>query len=205
MFCEHCGAELTALANFCAKCGAKDATHSTPDSSQSSASEQHGNVIDSVPVVRSAETLPAPADDSSFKKLDDFVGELEDVWDSQSFYEKFVWQAVRMVVVFAFVLWVLSMISPGYPTQLGRMTPGLVMGTDDWMSVPGVTAADYRALQVGMSYREVIDILGEEGEEILRFDGYVNYGWEGFDGNPVALTPTFIDGRLTAKAQLGLQ
>ena len=69
MFCEHCGAELTALANFCAKCGAKDATHSTPDSSQSSASEQQGNVIDSVPVVRPAETLPEPDEEITRARL----------------------------------------------------------------------------------------------------------------------------------------
>lgn len=71
---------------------------------------------------------------------------------------------------------------------------------------PIITMEKYKQLQSGMSYQQVITILGKEGEELSRNDmaGYttVMYQWsEGF-GNMNAM---FQNNHLVQKAQFGLK
>jgi len=74
-----------------------------------------------------------------------------------------------------------------------------------------ITLAQFDAIEMGMTYREVCDILGSGGELLSRADlgmgfTYVTelYMWEGnsLGGNAIV---TFQGGRAVAKAQFGLR
>lgn len=71
-----------------------------------------------------------------------------------------------------------------------------------------VTKAQYQALRDGISYRQAVQILGCEGEEMSSSEiaGYktVMYMWEGegFGGNMDAM---FQNDAMVSKAQFGLK
>ena len=71
----------------------------------------------------------------------------------------------------------------------------------------GVTMANFQRLETGMSYPEVVTILGQSGEEMSRSElaGYttVMYSWKkgAFGSNMNAM---FQNGKLISKAQFGL-
>jgi len=74
-----------------------------------------------------------------------------------------------------------------------------------------ITLAQFDAIEMGMTYREVCEILGSGGELLSRADlgmgfTYVTelYMWEGnsLGGNAIV---TFQGGRAVAKAQFGLR
>jgi len=73
---------------------------------------------------------------------------------------------------------------------------------------PGITMADYQQLRTGMTYPQVVAILGEEGEELssneIAGTRTVMYQWRAgaFGGNMNAM---FQDGKLIQKAQFGLR
>jgi hypothetical protein len=69
-----------------------------------------------------------------------------------------------------------------------------------------ITMEKFKQLQSGMSYQQVVDILGREGEELSRSDlaGYttVMYQWtEGFSN----MNAMFQNNSLVSKAQFGLK
>lgn len=73
---------------------------------------------------------------------------------------------------------------------------------------PGVTMENYLKLTTGMSYEEVVNILGVSGQESARTQAgdteIVIYTWfatKGF-GN---MNATFQNNKLTTKAQAGLE
>lgn len=72
----------------------------------------------------------------------------------------------------------------------------------------GITMAKFNQLETGMSYAEVVEILGEEGTELSRTDmmGIVTvmYSWDGksFASNMNAM---FQNDEMVSKAQLGLE
>ena len=71
-----------------------------------------------------------------------------------------------------------------------------------------VTAAEYARLATGMTYRQAVEIIGFEGEELSRSEiagiTTVMYQWTnpGFSG--ANMNAMFQDGRLVQKAQFGL-
>ena len=69
-----------------------------------------------------------------------------------------------------------------------------------------VTAAEYMAIQTGMSYREVIGIIGFPGEEISRADiaGYTTVMYQWTNRNGSNMNAMFQNGALVTKAQFGL-
>jgi hypothetical protein len=73
----------------------------------------------------------------------------------------------------------------------------------------GVNMKNYSKLQSGMSYEEVVAILGQNGEEISSNDiaGYKNvmYKWNGDSGFGANMNAMFQNGKLIQKAQYGLQ
>ncbi len=78
-------------------------------------------------------------------------------------------------------------------------------------AVSGITMAKYKKIKSGMTYQEVVKIIGEEGEESSRVEipGIpitVMYMWKakGFMamGN---MNATFQGNKLTTKAQFGLK
>lgn len=73
--------------------------------------------------------------------------------------------------------------------------------------VSGLTMANYNRLRNGMSYRQVIAIVGQPSQEVSRSEiaGYetVMYIWEGSWG--ANMNAMFQNGELVQKAQLGLK
>jgi ribosomal protein L32 len=71
---------------------------------------------------------------------------------------------------------------------------------------PTVTKAKYERLQEGMTYVQVLGIMGEAGEELSRSDiaGYstVMYAWKNSNGSN--MNAMFQNGRMVTKAQFGL-
>lgn len=70
----------------------------------------------------------------------------------------------------------------------------------------GLTYANYRRLQEGMTYPEVVKVLGSNGTEMSRVDlagsTTVMYSWQKWSG--ANMNATFQNGRLISKAQFGL-
>lgn len=108
-----------------------------------------------------------------------------------------------------------SEVMHGHPSTVGSSAaPASATPSNRITSAPppssyGVTLAGYSQLRTGMTYKEVIRILGREGVEISRNDlaGYttVMYQWEG-EGSPGAnMNAMFQNGRLIQKAQFGLR
>jgi hypothetical protein len=74
----------------------------------------------------------------------------------------------------------------------------------------GVTMANYNRLQMGMTYAQVVQILGKEGEELSSNEvgGYKieMYKWDGDGGGPGARIDAFFkNGKLDSKFQFALK
>ncbi len=71
---------------------------------------------------------------------------------------------------------------------------------------PSFTSSMYAQLQKGMTYRQVVDVLGNEGEQLSSsyFDGAANqvYVWANSDDSHICVV--FRDGTVLVKAQSGL-
>ena len=84
-----------------------------------------------------------------------------------------------------------------------------VPATEETRSRSGVTMANFRRLESGMSYEEVTGILGKEGEEISSSDiagiHTVMYQWMGDTGWGANMNVMFQDDKLIQKAQFGLK
>lgn len=72
---------------------------------------------------------------------------------------------------------------------------------------PVVTLEEYSRIHEGMTYEEVVAIIGEEGEELSRVNvsGFttVMYGWTNPSG--ANMNAMFQNGLLVSKAQFGLE
>ena len=77
----------------------------------------------------------------------------------------------------------------------------------------GVTMANYNRLQTGMTYAQVVQILGREGEKLSELGGngisadkIVMYQWDGDSGGPDAkINAFFKNGKLDSKLQFDLK
>ena len=76
-------------------------------------------------------------------------------------------------------------------------------------SSAGVTMANFSRLKTGMTYSQVVEILGKEGEELSsnEIGGYktVMYKWDGDAGWGSNMNAMFQNGKLNSKAQFGLK
>jgi hypothetical protein len=75
-------------------------------------------------------------------------------------------------------------------------------------SSAGVTMANFSQLKTGMTYAQVVKILGKDGEEMSsnEISGIktVMYKWDG-NGFAANMNAMFQNGKLMSKAQLGLK
>lgn len=83
------------------------------------------------------------------------------------------------------------------------------VSTSQSQNTTGVNMENYNKIQTGMSYEEVVSILGKEGEEMSSNDiaGYKNimYKWNGDSGFGANMNAMFQNGKLIQKAQFNLQ
>lgn len=74
---------------------------------------------------------------------------------------------------------------------------------------PKISKAEFEAIKTGMTYEEVVDIIGGEGELSSQVDiaGYNTkmYMWEGEGSIGANANATFQNNSLTSKAQFGLK
>jgi hypothetical protein len=83
------------------------------------------------------------------------------------------------------------------------------LSTPQPQNTSGVNMENYSKIQTGMSYEEVVAILGKQGEEMSSNDiaGYKNvmYMWDGDSGFGANMNAMFQNGKLIQKAQFNLQ
>lgn len=94
---------------------------------------------------------------------------------------------------------------PTYPPTLAVLAGNPPEGTDVCnLSYSALIKAMYeKCLLEGMGYISMSNLIGWAGEEISRSDDTVIYKWG--SGEQGILTATFVNGRLTAKSQMGLK
>jgi hypothetical protein len=83
------------------------------------------------------------------------------------------------------------------------------LSTPQPQNTSGVNMDNYNKIQTGMSYEEVVSVLGKQGEEMSSNDiaGYKNvmYKWDGDSGFGANMNAMFQNGKLIQKAQFGLK
>ena len=85
-------------------------------------------------------------------------------------------------------------------------------GQEDQQNKPTISKDEFNSISTGMTYDEVVEIIGSEGEVLSEVDldlgeefKTIMYFWEG-EGFPGAnANITFQGGKVTAKAQAGLK
>lgn len=68
-----------------------------------------------------------------------------------------------------------------------------------------ITFAQYEKIEVGMTFDEVIDILGGEGEALSEAENMVVYNYKGVGDTGANAVLAFQGGKLLTKAQSGLE
>ncbi|HEX8734251.1 MAG TPA: DUF3862 domain-containing protein [Pyrinomonadaceae bacterium] len=80
--------------------------------------------------------------------------------------------------------------------------------TSDGDSKPGLTLENFNRIKTGMSYKEVVEILGSEGESIMSVGGsqgdIASYKWERKSPSQ-SVTIIFTDGKMSTKMQMRLK
>lgn len=113
------------------------------------------------------------------------------------------WWALGAVLI---VLYILG--SSDSPSTLGGSSSGWPTAATPDAGGSGLTLNGYNQLQTGMSYGDVVRILGTEGTEISRNEFAetvtVMYQWESRFGG-ANMNAMFQDDQLVQKAQFGLR
>ena len=118
-----------------------------------------------------------------------------------------------VLAVAALVLWAMRDELRPDPPRITHSTVQPMKGStlrpwENQPSRPPVTLSEFRRVQAGMSYPEVVGIIGERGEEMSRtsipgLPTTVMYGWQNPDGSN--MNAMFQGGSLIQKAQFGLR
>jgi hypothetical protein len=92
--------------------------------------------------------------------------------------------------------------------QLGRQAEALLHDgkleeAKALLKQPTISMAQYDAIQIGMSYPEVVRILGRPGVEASRGPGIVGYIWQNADLSAVVVV--FINDQVHTKSPSGLR
>lgn len=82
------------------------------------------------------------------------------------------------------------------------LTGGAVTGCG---SSGNISKAEFEKIDEGMTYEEVVDIIGSKGELISSSGGAKMYSWKGNGTLGANANVTFLDGKVEGKAQTGLR
>lgn len=95
------------------------------------------------------------------------------------------------------------------PSHSSTSSPSQSSSATTASNPPTISLSEYYNIETGMSYDEVVEIVGSYGVELSRVEvsGYqtVMVGWDGEGGIGANANVTFQNGKVIAKAQLGLQ
>jgi hypothetical protein len=89
------------------------------------------------------------------------------------------------------------------PQAKAFVREGKLEEADTLLKRSTISMAQYHAIQPGMSYEEVVKILGRLGVEAGRTENFVDYTWRNPDWSMIAVG--FPNGRAGAKHQAGLR
>lgn len=70
---------------------------------------------------------------------------------------------------------------------------------------PDFDNSHYQKIQVGMTYQDVVNILGKTGEERSSNTYFKIYSWSDGTGTGANISASFAKGKLTSKSQIGLK
>jgi len=92
---------------------------------------------------------------------------------------------------------------------ISALAVGMVFALAGCVDGKKITVDEYEEIEAGMSYDEVCDIIGGEGEllsesSIAGYDGAI-YSWEGKGSVGANANVTFQNGEVVTKAQIGLK
>jgi len=108
--------------------------------------------------------------------------------------------AMLALVIFAMIMWTSGLFSVADNTGRAVLPP--TFGA----APPVVTAAEFDMIREGMTYQQVVGIIGAPGEQMSSSDiaGYrtVMYSWTNSSGSN--MNAMFQNGKLIQKAQFGL-
>jgi hypothetical protein len=115
---------------------------------------------------------------------------------------KFFFKAMAAVIGLCFLLVVIVAISGKRPAPMAPQTTALASSQPE----SALTMANFNRVRSGMTYSQVVAILGDSGEEMSRVDlagtTTVMYVWKRWSG--ANMNAMFQNGRLISKAQFGL-
>ena len=86
---------------------------------------------------------------------------------------------------------------------LGVILVVLVVGFLIFRDMRTCSPKEYEKIEVGMSYDEVVKIIGSKGEEQVSYEGMSVYSWHGSKGDSV-VSIMFIDDKVGMIGQEGL-
>jgi len=99
--------------------------------------------------------------------------------------------------------WKNSMKKIIYLIILIQLIGGFLVCEASEVKSPLVTMAKYHKIATGMSYSQVVKIIGAPGIETARSEHYVMFSWSNSDED--GLVAIFKDDKLISKAQSGLR
>lgn len=111
-------------------------------------------------------------------------------------------------VVLGIVLLIIGLIMFAAAISIFDTSPSKESATNK----PTISMAEFNAIETGMTYAEVVEIIGSEGEVLSEVDVGIGeeykttiYMWEGEGSMGANANITFQGGVVTAKAQFGLK
>jgi hypothetical protein len=89
------------------------------------------------------------------------------------------------------------------PQVKGLLREWKLKEADALLRGSAISMAQYDTIQTGMSYQEVVKILGRPGVEAASSQNGAGYRWQNADGSMVSVI--FVNGRVGGKGQNGLR
>lgn len=232
MFCRFCGASIPDDSMFCEKCGEQLSNESTPQEALPPKKESESGTIPTCRIC-GAELSPNDSGDVCINcrlSLDIYEDDCYSAPVVTHQRESFFGSTASLILLMAVIVIgsIVIMFASFSQTDLnnhprevstisvesGLMESYYSLISDREASAisdndPLMTYAEYTSIATGMSYDEVVEIVGSYGRELSRVtsNGYeiVMIGWYGKGSVGANANITFENGKVISKAQVGLE